>query len=206
MPLGDFIAQPSGQCWLAQQEDPEGHVVLRPNSKPVEVNELWLILVALASASLRGVRRGEPAPFTCRKKWDVAACLTRRRCLLRLTSLVMGKMCFCMNFVLACSVCFHVVLALLPTQPVILSHIYMLCELSAYSPDLSQRQETSALLHPCWQLQSGFYICCHLAIYFSLLFKKNPNNHTLYSKSNYHSLDRNWFTELLQNLVLVEAW
>ena len=129
---------------------------------------------ALASASLRAIRRGKPAPFTCRKKWGVTTCPTRKRCLLQLTSLGMGKMCFSMNFVLACSVRFCVVLTLLLKQPVILSNIYMLCELPAYPPDLSQRQEAAALLHPCWQLQSGFYICCHLANYFSLLFQKKP--------------------------------
>jgi len=135
---------------------------------------------ASTSASLWGIRRGEPAPFTCQRKWGVTACPTPRCCLLRLTSIVMGKMCFSMNFVLACSVCFRVV-TLLPKQPVILSNIYMLSELSACSPDLSQRQEAAALLRPCWQLQSGFYICCHLAKYFSLRFQKTkinkPNTH-----------------------------
>lgn len=61
----------------------------------------------------------------------------------------MGKMCFSINFALACSVCFRVVLTLLPKQLVILSSVYVLCELSVYSPDLSQRQEAAALLHSC---------------------------------------------------------
>lgn len=52
-----------------------------------------------------------------------------------------------MEFALVCSVLFHVILALLPKQPIILSNIYMLCELSEYFPDLSQRQEAAALLH-----------------------------------------------------------
>lgn len=75
--------------------------------------------------------------------------------------------------------CLHVLFAFvlcLPSCPNPGKHLRAVGSVCIFCWPFFQRQEAAALLHPCWHLQSGFYICCHLANYFSLLFKKQKKS------------------------------